>query len=99
MTAELWQLFDGFCVCVGIIYYATVCRIHELQEDIIKVKLDLESAQEYIKHLNTQVRKPLTNNSGNCNVIDIIMEVIRSFILYYFITCIRWRRGTERLSV
>lgn len=33
-----------------------ICRIHELQEDIIKVKLDLENAQEYIKHLNTQVR-------------------------------------------
>lgn len=31
------------------------CRIHELQEDIIKVKLDLENAQEFIKHLNTQV--------------------------------------------
>lgn len=33
-----------------------ICRIHELQEDIIKVKLDLENAQDYIKHLNTQVR-------------------------------------------
>lgn len=33
------------------------CRIHELQEDIIKVKLDLENAQEFIKHLNTQVGK------------------------------------------
>ncbi|XP_023248985.1 centrosomal protein of 135 kDa isoform X2 [Seriola lalandi dorsalis] len=32
-------------------------RIHELQEDIIKVKLDLENAQEYIKHLNTQVEE------------------------------------------
>ncbi|XP_034439541.1 centrosomal protein of 135 kDa isoform X1 [Hippoglossus hippoglossus] len=32
-------------------------RIHELQEDVIKVKLDLENAQEYIKHLNTQVEQ------------------------------------------
>ncbi|XP_070688604.1 centrosomal protein of 135 kDa isoform X2 [Pempheris klunzingeri] len=39
--ADLLQLADG--------------RIHELQEVIIKVKLDLENAQEYIKHLNTQV--------------------------------------------
>ncbi|XP_045899417.1 centrosomal protein of 135 kDa isoform X1 [Micropterus dolomieu] len=39
--ADLLQLADG--------------RIHELQEDIIKVKLDLENAQEFIKHLNTQV--------------------------------------------
>uniref|UniRef100_A0A671TVH7 Centrosomal protein 135 n=1 Tax=Sparus aurata TaxID=8175 RepID=A0A671TVH7_SPAAU len=41
-VADLLQLADG--------------RIHELQEDIIKVKLDLENAQDYIKHLNTQVR-------------------------------------------
>uniref|UniRef100_A0A3P8T643 Centrosomal protein 135 n=1 Tax=Amphiprion percula TaxID=161767 RepID=A0A3P8T643_AMPPE len=41
--ADLLQLADG--------------RIHELQEDIIKVKLDLENAQEYIKHLNTQVEE------------------------------------------
>uniref|UniRef100_A0A8D3CWM8 Centrosomal protein of 135 kDa n=1 Tax=Scophthalmus maximus TaxID=52904 RepID=A0A8D3CWM8_SCOMX len=34
-------------------------RIHELQEDVIKVKLDLENAQEYIKHLKTQVRNKL----------------------------------------
>uniref|UniRef100_A0A4W6CK48 Centrosomal protein 135 n=1 Tax=Lates calcarifer TaxID=8187 RepID=A0A4W6CK48_LATCA len=39
--ADLLQLADG--------------RILELQEDIIKVKLDLENAQEHIKHLNTQV--------------------------------------------
>ncbi|CAJ1060000.1 centrosomal protein of 135 kDa isoform X3 [Xyrichtys novacula] len=32
-------------------------RIHELQEDIIKLKLDLENAQECIKHLNTQVEE------------------------------------------
>ncbi|XP_037627131.1 centrosomal protein of 135 kDa isoform X1 [Sebastes umbrosus] len=42
-TADLLQLADG--------------RIHELQEDIIKVKLDLENAQEFIKHLNTQVEE------------------------------------------
>uniref|UniRef100_H3DJV3 Centrosomal protein 135 n=1 Tax=Tetraodon nigroviridis TaxID=99883 RepID=H3DJV3_TETNG len=30
-------------------------RIHELQEDIIKVKLELENTQERVKHLNTQV--------------------------------------------
>ncbi|XP_073333060.1 centrosomal protein of 135 kDa [Pagrus major] len=42
-VADLLQLADG--------------RIHELQEDIIKVKLDLENAQEYIKHLNTQVEE------------------------------------------
>ncbi|XP_034036384.1 centrosomal protein of 135 kDa isoform X2 [Thalassophryne amazonica] len=32
-------------------------RIHELQEDIIKVKLDLENAQDAIKDLNTQVKE------------------------------------------
>lgn len=32
-------------------------RISELQEDIIKVKLDLENAQEFIQHLNTQVEE------------------------------------------
>ncbi|KAL3047427.1 hypothetical protein OYC64_021607 [Pagothenia borchgrevinki] len=32
-------------------------RINELQEDIIKVKLDLENAQEFIQHLNTQVEE------------------------------------------
>uniref|UniRef100_A0A671TXR5 Centrosomal protein 135 n=1 Tax=Sparus aurata TaxID=8175 RepID=A0A671TXR5_SPAAU len=42
-VADLLQLADG--------------RIHELQEDIIKVKLDLENAQDYIKHLNTQVEE------------------------------------------
>uniref|UniRef100_A0A7N9AXI0 Centrosomal protein 135 n=1 Tax=Mastacembelus armatus TaxID=205130 RepID=A0A7N9AXI0_9TELE len=41
--ADLLQLADG--------------RIHELQEDIIKVKLDLENAEEFIKHLNTQVEE------------------------------------------
>ncbi|XP_070765256.1 centrosomal protein of 135 kDa [Enoplosus armatus] len=41
--ADLLQLADG--------------RIHELQEDIIKVKLDLENNQEFIKHLNTQVEE------------------------------------------
>ncbi|XP_059197892.1 centrosomal protein of 135 kDa [Centropristis striata] len=41
--ADLLQMADG--------------RIHELQEDIIKVKLDMENAQEYIKHLNTQVEE------------------------------------------
>lgn len=38
------------------------CRIHELQEDIVKAKLDLENAQEIIKHLNTQVRIKLTGS-------------------------------------
>uniref|UniRef100_G3PMR8 Centrosomal protein 135 n=1 Tax=Gasterosteus aculeatus TaxID=69293 RepID=G3PMR8_GASAC len=32
-------------------------RIQELQDDIMKVKLDLENAQEFIKHLNTQVEE------------------------------------------
>uniref|UniRef100_A0A673AY29 Centrosomal protein 135 n=1 Tax=Sphaeramia orbicularis TaxID=375764 RepID=A0A673AY29_9TELE len=32
-------------------------RIHELQEEIIKLKLDLENAQECIKHLTTQVEE------------------------------------------
>ncbi|XP_039984981.1 centrosomal protein of 135 kDa isoform X2 [Xiphias gladius] len=41
--ADLLQLADG--------------RIHELQEDVIKVTLDLENAQEFIKHLNTQVEE------------------------------------------
>ncbi|XP_049443312.1 centrosomal protein of 135 kDa [Epinephelus fuscoguttatus] len=41
--ADLLQLADG--------------RIHELQEDIIKVKLDLENAQECIQHINTQVEE------------------------------------------
>ncbi|KAF7667681.1 hypothetical protein LDENG_00052800 [Lucifuga dentata] len=41
--ADLLQLADG--------------RIHELQEDIIKIKLDLENAQECIHHLNTQVEE------------------------------------------
>lgn len=40
-VADLLQLADG--------------RIHELQEDIIKVKLELEKALECVKHLNTQV--------------------------------------------
>uniref|UniRef100_A0A7N6C0F4 Centrosomal protein 135 n=1 Tax=Anabas testudineus TaxID=64144 RepID=A0A7N6C0F4_ANATE len=40
---DLLQLADG--------------RIHELQEDIIKIKLDLENSQEYIKHLTTQVEE------------------------------------------
>uniref|UniRef100_A0A665V9N8 Centrosomal protein 135 n=1 Tax=Echeneis naucrates TaxID=173247 RepID=A0A665V9N8_ECHNA len=39
--ADLLQLADG--------------RIHELQEDIIKVKLDLENAQQHVKHLNIQI--------------------------------------------
>ncbi|TKS75034.1 Centrosomal protein of 135 kDa [Collichthys lucidus] len=42
-VADLLQLADG--------------RIHELQEDIVKIKLDLENAQDYIKHLNTQVEE------------------------------------------
>ncbi|XP_028259156.1 centrosomal protein of 135 kDa isoform X2 [Parambassis ranga] len=42
-VADLLQLADG--------------RIHELQEDIIKIKLDLETAQEFIEHLNTQVEE------------------------------------------
>uniref|UniRef100_A0A3Q3G4C8 Centrosomal protein 135 n=1 Tax=Labrus bergylta TaxID=56723 RepID=A0A3Q3G4C8_9LABR len=41
--ADLLMLADG--------------RINELQEDIIKVKLELENAQEYIKHLNNQVEE------------------------------------------
>ncbi|KAM3619121.1 uncharacterized protein V6R79_003302 [Siganus canaliculatus] len=42
-VADLLQLADG--------------RIHELQEVIIKVTLDLENAQEFSKHLNTQVEE------------------------------------------
>ncbi|XP_068581534.1 centrosomal protein of 135 kDa [Cebidichthys violaceus] len=42
-VADLLQMADG--------------RIHELQEDIVKVKLDLENAQEFMKHLNTQVEE------------------------------------------
>lgn len=38
------------------------CRIHEFQEDIVKAKLDLENAQEMIKHLNTQVRMKLNGS-------------------------------------
>ncbi|KAF6733117.1 Centrosomal protein of 135 kDa [Oryzias melastigma] len=41
--ADLLQLADG--------------RIHELQEDIVKLKLDVENAQDCIKHLNTQVEE------------------------------------------
>ncbi|XP_068448993.1 centrosomal protein of 135 kDa isoform X2 [Clinocottus analis] len=41
--ADLLQLADG--------------RIGELQNDIITLKLDLESAQEFIKHLNSQVEE------------------------------------------
>uniref|UniRef100_A0A8C7X9R2 Centrosomal protein 135 n=1 Tax=Oryzias sinensis TaxID=183150 RepID=A0A8C7X9R2_9TELE len=32
-------------------------RIHELQEDIVKLKVDMENAQDCIKHLNTQVEE------------------------------------------
>ncbi|XP_028301260.1 centrosomal protein of 135 kDa-like [Gouania willdenowi] len=32
-------------------------RIHELQDDIVKVKLDLENAQDFIKHLQSQVKE------------------------------------------
>jgi len=35
----------------------SICRINELQEDIINLKLDLEKAHECMKHLSTQVRK------------------------------------------
>uniref|UniRef100_A0A3B3HTE7 Centrosomal protein 135 n=2 Tax=Oryzias latipes TaxID=8090 RepID=A0A3B3HTE7_ORYLA len=41
--ADLLQLADG--------------RIHELQEDIVKLKVDMENAQDCIKHLNTQVEE------------------------------------------
>ncbi|RVE73808.1 hypothetical protein OJAV_G00034970 [Oryzias javanicus] len=40
---DLLQLADG--------------RIHELQEDIIKLKLDVENAQDCVKHLTTQVEE------------------------------------------
>ncbi|XP_061593990.1 centrosomal protein of 135 kDa isoform X3 [Cololabis saira] len=42
-VADLLQLADG--------------RIHELQEDIVMVKLDFEKAQECIKHLNSQLEE------------------------------------------
>ncbi|XP_014329681.1 centrosomal protein of 135 kDa isoform X1 [Xiphophorus maculatus] len=42
-VADLLQLADG--------------RIHELQEDIADLKLDLENAQESIKHLSIQVEE------------------------------------------
>lgn len=32
-----------------------LCRIQELQEGVVKLKLDLGNAQEVAKHLNTQV--------------------------------------------
>lgn len=32
-------------------------RIHELQEDIIKLKLDVTTSQDCINHLKSQVRK------------------------------------------
>uniref|UniRef100_I3J481 Centrosomal protein 135 n=1 Tax=Oreochromis niloticus TaxID=8128 RepID=I3J481_ORENI len=41
--ADLLQLADG--------------RIQELQEGVVKLKLDLENAQEVAKHLNTQVEE------------------------------------------
>uniref|UniRef100_A0A3Q0SYU5 Centrosomal protein 135 n=1 Tax=Amphilophus citrinellus TaxID=61819 RepID=A0A3Q0SYU5_AMPCI len=41
--ADLLQLADG--------------RIQELHEDIVKLKLDLENAQEFAKRLNTQVEE------------------------------------------
>ena len=34
-----------------------ISRIQELQEDIIKVKLELEKSQDCIEHLNQQVRQ------------------------------------------
>lgn len=37
------------------VYIHLSCRIHELQEDIIKVRLELESAEESIEHLKSQV--------------------------------------------
>uniref|UniRef100_A0A672HCG2 Centrosomal protein 135 n=1 Tax=Salarias fasciatus TaxID=181472 RepID=A0A672HCG2_SALFA len=43
--------------CVADLLLLADGRIHELQEEIIKLKLDLENAQEFIKHLNTQVEE------------------------------------------
>lgn len=66
-VADLLQLADGRsdgCVLVGRVlillqlatkWFFCIFRIHELQEDIIKLRLDLENAQECVKHLNTQV--------------------------------------------
>lgn len=51
---------DSLTHCILLFIY--FCRIHELQEDIIKVKLDLENAQKFIKHLNTQVGNKLTGS-------------------------------------
>lgn len=70
-VADLLQLADGRSdgrVLVGrvlillqlatklFIVHCCMFRIHELQEDIIKLRLDLENAQECVKHVNTQVR-------------------------------------------
>lgn len=65
-----------------------VCRIHELQEDIIKLKLDLENSQECIKHLNTQVRKARFG----------IVCCVRRFTSNKFFLS-RWRKETKRSSV
>lgn len=40
----------------SVLWLCYVCRIMELQDDLIKVKLALENAQEIVKHSNTQVR-------------------------------------------
>lgn len=66
-VADLLQLADGRSDGRGLVgrvllllqlapkLFFCIFRIHELQEDIIKLKLDLENAQECVKHLNTQV--------------------------------------------
>lgn len=72
-VADLLQLADGRCVYglngplsawLTTLLSCHLCRIHELQEDIIKVRLDLENAQECVKHLNTQVRNGLAGGAA-----------------------------------
>lgn len=78
---ERMHFLDGFTDCrLCVTHWDSVlhlyCRIHELQEDIIKVKLDLENAQEFIKHLNTQVGKKLPGSTLYCNVLNVFIVVM-----------------------
>lgn len=95
-VADLLQLADGRSggrVLVGRLLmllqlppklFYGIFRIHELQEDIIKLKLDLENAQECVKHLNTQVRNQVASPDDQ--------EI-------HFKRAFRWRSETKRSSV
>lgn len=70
------------CVVASATVWLTVIfisRIQELQEDIIKVNLDLENAQECIKHLNTQVRNKLTRCILYYDTLNVTIEVTRCY--------------------